>query len=225
LRKYSEVLLQYHRRKRTLLGFAETVGDGLYFNALFFLGPVLLVVLCVPYIYGDRWSRVAVACCALTFSADLLVSSGMIRPHYLAPAVPCLYALAVRGLRQVMQWRPLVAVLLIAVCVMTPLVMIGLVIGEPLFDNPWDLFREAIVNDLAGRPGTHLVIVRYGPDHGADEWVFNEPDIDSAKVVWAHEDWYEQNRPLLEYFRGRTVWVVNADDPQPRLIPYADAGK
>jgi hypothetical protein len=53
------------------------------------------------------------------------------------------------------------------------------------------------------------VIVRYGPAHSFEkEWVCNEADIDSAKVVWAREMDSAQNRKLLEYFKDRHVWLV-----------------
>ena len=59
-------------------------------------------------------------------------------------------------------------------------------------------------------------------ERGYREWVYNEADIDRAKVVWAREMDIAQNRKLLEYFNDRSVWLVEVDqyDSPPKLLPY-----
>jgi hypothetical protein len=47
------------------------------------------------------------------------------------------------------------------------------------------------------------------------EWVYNRADIDSAKIVWAREISPQRDQALLNYFAGRSIWYVNADDPSP----------
>jgi hypothetical protein len=70
-----------------------------------------------------------------------------------------------------------------------------------------------------------LVIVRYSPEHSYHaEWVYNEADIDSAKVIWAREMDDEHNRQLLEYFKDRHIWLIEADEIPPRLTPYPIIG-
>jgi len=87
-----------------------------------------------------------------------------------------------------------------------------------------NLERAAIVRQLRAMPDEQLVIVRYGPDHDLNrEWVWNRASIDSAKVVWARDMGATQNQELLEYFRGRSAWQLNADDPLPKLQPYTAA--
>ena len=82
--------------------------------------------------------------------------------------------------------------------------------------------RAEIAQELAKTPGQHLVIVRYSQKHHAIdmEWVYNGADIDGEKVVWARELYGTDMQPLLDYFKGRRVWVVDADSEPPRLQPY-----
>jgi hypothetical protein len=85
------------------------------------------------------------------------------------------------------------------------------------------LQRAGMLDELERDGGHHLVIVRYGPKHSKqNEWVYNEADIDSAKVVWAREIDAAENRKLLEYFRDRQAWLleVNRDDSPLKLVPY-----
>jgi hypothetical protein len=82
--------------------------------------------------------------------------------------------------------------------------------------------RARVLASLSAMDGRHLAIVRYGDGHNAvmNEWVYNRADIDGAKVVWAREMDAAENRELLEYFRGRRVWLVEADETPPRVSPY-----
>ena len=76
--------------------------------------------------------------------------------------------------------------------------------------------------DLQRLPGHQLVIVRYQPDHNPfAEWVYNEANIDNAKVVWAHDMSTAENQELIRYFHGRQVWVLDADEEPTRLALHA----
>lgn len=78
------------------------------------------------------------------------------------------------------------------------------------------------MRELQDLPGPQLVIVVYGPSHSFyHEWVYNNADIDGAKVVWARDMGSAENQELLNYFKDRRIWRVNADDVPPQLESYA----
>ena len=79
-----------------------------------------------------------------------------------------------------------------------------------------------MLRDLKQSQEHHLVIVRYGPKRSPhEEWIYNRADIDAAPVVWAREMDSQADRKLLEYFKGRRVWVLTVDQVSRRLEPYS----
>jgi hypothetical protein len=69
----------------------------------------------------------------------------------------------------------------------------------------------------------HLIIVSYGPARsGHRQWVYNEANIDAAKVVWAHEMDMIQNCKLVQYFNQRQIWSLELEEVPsiPKLKPY-----
>jgi hypothetical protein len=168
-----------------------------------------------------------------------------ISPHYLAPATAVVVVLVVQGMRHMCAYRPrgrpfgsaIVTTLLVAVCV-TPVLGLGnRVFGlgyVPRTNNyvshccsqEGNLERAEIRDRLLATPGCDLVIVRYDETHEfLSEWVYNAADIDGAEVVWARDMGVVKNRPLIEYFADRNVWLLLADNEPPSLTPYAAANQ
>jgi hypothetical protein len=84
-----------------------------------------------------------------------------------------------------------------------------------------DFGRAAILAQLQGYAGGQLVVVQYAPHHEPlDEWVYNDADIDAAKVVWARDMGAFANQELIRYFKLRRVWWLEADELPPKLLPY-----
>jgi hypothetical protein len=64
-------------------------------------------------------------------------------------------------------------------------------------------------------------MVRYAREHDPqNEWVYNRAEIDASKVIWAREMSPQQDRPFLEYFHERKVWLLEPDLSPPKLSPY-----
>ena len=97
--------------------------------------------------------------------------------------------------------------------------------------------RSQVLAELGPHPGRQLVLVRYSPGlyrldlhptgqwppSGVWEWVYNSADIESQKVVWAHDMGPAKNPELIQYFKDRHVWLLEADEQPPKLVPYSEA--
>ena len=95
----------------------------------------------------------------------------------------------------------------------------------PFVDDVNEPFRKPVEKQLAAIPGGHLVLVRYSKNHNSgEEYVYNEADIDHAKIVWAREIPGVELKPLLTYFRNRNVWVYEPDEDDSAVHPYTEAG-
>jgi hypothetical protein len=80
--------------------------------------------------------------------------------------------------------------------------------------------RARVQSLLEKSAGRHLVIVRYDDKYPAFvEWVWNSANIDSSKVVWAHDLGATKNQQIIGYFPDRRVWTITAGDP-PQLEEY-----
>jgi hypothetical protein len=149
--------------------------------------------------------------------------------HYAAPMTATLLVLLVQAMRHLRQWncfgRP-VGIGLSRVVVLVVLANVPLYLAETIKQPPlaegWNVSRAHIIKRLEATPDFHLVIVRYTEHHALDdEWVYNAADVDHSKVVWAREIPGRDLQPLLDYYRDRRIWLLDADAAPPQLKPYS----
>jgi hypothetical protein len=215
------------QESRTLPGFLRELGQKLWSSWKFYLGPVFtLPLLMLPWIFRDRRMRYPLLAGVL-FLLGTVVETWT-SPHYLAAATGLLYLVLMQCMRHLRQWRwrrqPLDAALVRAIpvicCALIVLRVCAVVAGAQI-EPRWprgNLERTAILQKLQSSPEQQLIIVRYGPDHDLDhDWVYNAADIDAAKVVWARDMGPVDNAELLQYFHGRQVWRLDADQYPLRL--------
>jgi hypothetical protein len=192
----------------------------------FYLGPLLtLPLLALPWIIRQRKMRLPLAICAAMIAAFAVQTWTL--PHYFSPGAGALYILLTQGLRHLYPRRGIARDIAVAVPILAcAMIFIRLTAAathteiEPAWPRG-NLERAAVLQQLRAMPGEQLVIVRYRPDHDVNrEWVWNRASIDDAKVIWARDLGDAQNRELLEYFKSRRAWQVDADDRSPKLQPY-----
>ena len=193
------------------------------YPGMFVRGELLAVMLlALPWIFRRRRGRFLVAVCAAGFMA--LCATVWLQDltlHYAAPFFGATFGLVTLAVRYLHAWRirgRRVGIFLARAMVIAVLVVSGIdavaMVGAYASDQEdyRASFRTPVIEKLRLIPGQHLVIVRYGPDHDVGrEWVYNRADIDGAKIVWAREIPGVDMRPLIDYFKGREVWLVDAD--------------
>ncbi len=247
--EYRHEIMQRHNRdfslneflrKNSLKGFFRSVKEVFVRTVPFYFKgplriPVIMIIIVLPYILSNGWMRLALlTAIAFAVLANPLVSS-IIMPHYLAPVTSLAVLFIAQGLRcmyflklnRKSVGKILVLIFLFISIQHITLYPVGKIVQLKLLKHEkeysWAIRRTQIINELSRDGGSHLIIVRYGPNHyPGKEWVYNEADIDNASVVWAREMDMNQNFKLLEYFKERKAWLleVNDDNSPPQLITY-----
>jgi hypothetical protein len=202
--------------------------------AYFFVWPELLIpLIALPWFFGDKRIRFLMIQTVICFAGILLVPWS--QAHYAAPLTATLFVLltqAFRHLRQIrFSGRPagigLSRVAVLAALFFAPFHPHVEPLGHPAPEGIE--YRAIFEKKLKEIPGEHLAIVRYYPERDADgkyinyrlsDWVYNSADIDHSKVIWAREIPNMNLQPLLDYFGGRQVWLVEPDAVPPRITPY-----
>lgn len=217
--------LSFYTTQHSMRGF---VLEGLWKISLlvagcFWLWVPALSVLNKPPIPRERWTRFALLICGLFIVA--LFGETWLNLHYAAPIASLAFLFPSQLLRYLhlrrsarYTWR-FASTAMMTLCVVS---LVVLCIHLSRVDGTvWNSRRTRIVADLKQSPERNLIIVRYSPEHNPEEeWVYNEADIDGAKIVWAREMDKEQNLRLLSYFQDRRPWLLEADSESPKLVPY-----
>ena len=234
--------LGYANHLHTLSGFfSETFFFKPLRTLLFYAGFALLPpLIMLRRTFMDRRIRFLVVCIVLVVFG-VIVETWLI-PHYFAAIMPAIYALGLQMMRHLRQWKPgdqpvgaAMQRFTIALCVGLAVLRLG---AEPLhielakwpsgnWASTWSgpgregLERKQIEDKLNQLPGGQLILVRYSSEHSSlDEWVYNAPDIDSSKIIWAREMDAAHNLEIMRYYKGRTVWLVQPDLHPVSLSPY-----
>jgi hypothetical protein len=205
----------------------------------FFLPPLYLALLAFLFALRDsNMRRVAVTLAIFALGTNFFP---YLLDHYLA-AVTCLFVLvSITGLQQLSR----ITIRDNPVGQQITLVLTALCLAEftgwyalHLFESPslypilryetWDAInhqnpqrRIQVARQLAEIKGPLLVFVRYSPRHiYQNEWVWNNADIDDARIVYARDLGPEEDQKLIRYYPNRQVLLLDPDAYIPQISAY-----
>ena len=228
----------YHGREldglekaRSLGGAAKLTATKIAMTWVYYFSPLLTPPLfLLPRILRDRRIRFLLIAGLGGFTGSALIV--FFNLHYIAPIASVLVAMMVQGMRHLRHWRvedrPVGRFLVravVAVCVGLIPVQAAILAKPPapLTEGSLGAQRASLEARLRSLPGDQLVIVRYRVGHDPLlEWVYNGADIDHQKVVWARDMGDERNEELVRYYAGRRIWLLEADETMPQIMPYFD---
>jgi hypothetical protein len=221
--------LPFYTTQRSTFGFLLedlTSVLSIQFRAVsIFLIPVIISCpVLIPWMLRNRWAMRALLICFVSVFG--LVTETFKWPHYLAPVIGLNYYFVSSAMRLLSWHKRKIALLIIW---LMPLLALAALVAS-LYARArkdasinWHIQRAQLIDQLKRDDGQHLVVVNYGPGHSVhNEWVYNEADIDRAKVVFARAMNSKQDCLLVEYFKSRRIWSLEIDGDQsiPKLKPY-----
>jgi hypothetical protein len=216
-------------------------------HALQFFANIALLppIFMLRRVLVDRRMRFLVLCLAV-LSAGMLLEIVLL-PHYLAPFTAAFYTIGLQCMRHLrvstLQGKPVGASLvryLVLICaLLTPIRAFAGALHLQLADWPPSAWtanwygshqlgepRARTLAALEALPGKQLAIVRYSPRHNPVwEWVYNDADLQNAKVIWAREMGSADNQQLFQLYKDRHVWLVEPDNAPIGVSPYPSALK
>jgi hypothetical protein len=206
----------------------------------FFLGPALAISLLAAWrIVFDRRIR------PLLWIGLFVVIGQSLQPifnvHYAAPVTGAIVALMLQSFRHLRVWslngKPAGRFVVRSIPVICFLMVLVRIVHPPAAyewnrgrldiwccANTGNLAREDIIERLAVLGGRHLVMAHYKWGHVVhSEWVYNAADIDNSNIVFARGMDPVSDRELMEYFKDREVWVLDADQNPVTIKHYKTA--
>lgn len=238
---YYKTELEIYNHLHTFSGFFLNTFVKALAAVLFFGGFAFLpLAMMLRRVLLDRRIRILVICVAVLIAGMLIENFLVI--HYLAPFTAAFYAIGLQAMRHMRLWRPGgrpvgAALVRLTVTVCFIMVCLRLYTGPfhfqvPEFPPTWNVSwygpdhfgteRDRVESSLKSLPGKQLAIVRYNSTHiPFNEWVYNDAEIDSSKVVWARDMDVVDNLELIHYYKDRRVWLVQPDSNPPTVSSYA----
>ncbi len=245
---YTRNELDFYRQTRQVSGILHVTMSKFLNLWLFYYGslltlPFVLVIATSPI--GFSWRCISketqfMVTATCTFLAGLAMEVFFF-VHYAAPLTCVLMMLELLAMRRLRRWHwrgqpsgcfvtrslPVaISCLLLMRALATPLhLSIGPVWPPTGYSAQMvKTDRERISAELESLAGNELVFVRFSANSkSAYEWVYNRADIDTAKIVWAHDMGVGKNLELIKYFKGRTAWLVLPDARPVRVTACCEA--
>jgi hypothetical protein len=200
--------------------FFERLSD--LYNFYFGFWPLFIPLLIWPYKLKTPEERLTAILLGASLIAIVAPLAGTM-PHYVACIACLLYLRFLQTLTRLWAWKPAGIIISMAVVALFlfhfATQVLDLRTGEEV--PRLAIARDAVIRTLQKDPSPKLVLVRYSPDHLIhEEWVSNLANIDTQPIVWAREMGPDQDRPLIQYFKSRQVWLLEPDQSPPRLTRF-----
>jgi hypothetical protein len=218
------------------LSFGKVISLFRFYAGFVLLPPLIML----RRVLLDRRIRFLVLC-VLVLMAGVSIEIFMI-PHYVAGFTAAFYAIGLHAMRHLRLWTPekkpvglQLVRFSVSLCVLLAVarlftVPLHLTVPEwppdgwaAMWYGPdrYGTERAQIEADLESLPGEQLMLVHASDNRNSlDQWVYNSPDLDHSKVVWANDMSPADNLQLIQYYRDRKVWLVEMGTLPATVSPY-----
>ena len=222
--------LFFYHEKHSLIGFIKVSlkNSLMYFILSFsvFAIPLLFSIRAlIRWTLQSSWARIALATHIFVTAGIMLETYALL--HYWAPVLALNYYVIVQSIRlwrrRDRRVRPLIVPALFCLAAIFMARSAHEKIQEENRPFSMRIQRANLIRQLEQQSVKHVVLVRHTSEtHDDDAWVYNQADIDEAKIVWAHDMDPQENCKLVNYFKDRVVWSldIERDGVPVKLNPF-----
>jgi hypothetical protein len=175
--------------------------------------------------------------------ASLLIVQWPPSPHYAAPTVGLLLIIAIYGFRLACTWRPKgqpvgpmfvrsvsILLLLWSIIPLAQKVLDPFDIAENSTEHetwiPSHFERARIQARMEQTSGRHIIFMHFHyRENGSPFWIYNDPDPQNSKVIWAYDMGDTANQQFMKMYPGRQAWFLDKTNLDMTPIPYAESGQ
>ncbi|HEY9419410.1 MAG TPA: hypothetical protein VIP49_04425, partial [Candidatus Udaeobacter sp.] len=187
-----------------------------YYGNLIWLLPVAVFI---PALWRSRRTRFALILTAIIGAASLIEVWWY--PHYGAPFLAALLILLAQSMRYLRQWKyhgrevgrflvnaTPVAIFVLMIASEAEAIAMHRTTDQTQATNAQIVQKENIEQELLKKhPGQHVIFVSYaGLPSPHEEWIYNQANMDAARVIWALDLGQTENEKLRHYYAGRSFW-------------------
>jgi hypothetical protein len=150
-------------------------------------------------------------------------------PHYFAPALAIYYLLILLSVKylfehhhKVIRWTGRVAIPIYLIITLADSKFFATSIPGYINGTQEYIFKkQRVIEELNQDNSKHLVLVKYTKDHFLhEEWVYNGPNLEESKIIWARYLSKQSNDSLKHFFNDRKTWLIQADEAEVKLLEY-----
>jgi hypothetical protein len=215
---------RYLDRRSSTLGFFKGVADKLFMFGRYYVRMLYLIPF-VFFLFSTKhfWEKYALGVLLILLIANFITTWN--ETYYIAPITVLFVFMIISGFkspnfRRWIFYRSIVNTIVVLI-LMHPFIGLAAHIKRDKAD--FTSIKKSHIERLSQNENKDLIIVHYEPEHKSNnEFVYNEPDIENADVIWARDLGEKKNKELIKYFNKRNIWYFFPDQDLTKLEKYEE---
>jgi len=215
---------RYFNRRSSIPGFLKGVADKLFMFGRYYVRVVYLIPF-LFFLFSPKhiWQKYSLGVLLVLLLSNFITTWN--ETYYIAPITVLFIYMIISGFRSLSfrRWKYYRTTVntIIVLILLHPFIGVAAHIKRDKSD--FTSIKTNHITKLNANDKKDLIIVHYEPEHKSNnDFVYNEPDIENADVIWARDLGENKNNELIDYFKERNIWYFFPDEDPDTLVKYED---
>jgi len=218
-------LKRYLSRRSSIMGFLKGVSEKLFMFGRYYINIIYLLPF-LFFVFSPKgfWQKYSLGVLLILLACNFVTTWN--ETYYIAPITVLFIYMIISGFRlaSFRKWNFYQSTIntIIVIILLHPFIGVAAHLKRDRSD--FAIIKKEHIARLNLNSKKDLVIVHYAQEHKSNnEFVYNEPDIENADVIWARDLGVIKNKELVDYFKERNIWYFYPDQDSHELLNYKDA--